>query len=106
MEDFLWQSMTELATASARDSRMKIAQEVSKDKLRGGYYTGDAIVDAAYDILATTIDRREGLKFLEPSSGDGAFIAGLRRAANRGLFKDVRIDCVEVVEEEAAKCQE
>ncbi|MEE8154145.1 MAG: hypothetical protein V3T53_04190 [Phycisphaerales bacterium] len=85
---------------------MKIAQEVSKDKLRGGYYTGEAIVDACYDILSTTIDRRENLAFLEPAAGDGAFVDGLCRAAKRGLFPRARIDCVEVVEEEAAKCQD
>lgn len=85
---------------------MKIAQEVSKEKLRGGYYTGEAIVDACYDILSTTIDRGDGLAFLEPSAGDGAFVDGLRRAAKRGMFKNPRIDCVELIEEEAAKCGE
>jgi len=106
MAEYLWPSMTGLATDPVRDSRMKIAQEVSKEKLRGCYYTGDAIVDACYDILATTIDRRDRLAFLEPSAGDGAFVGGLGRAAKRGLFKNARMTCVEVDEAEAAKCRE
>lgn len=84
---------------------MKIAQEVSNEKLRGAYYTGDAIVEKCYDILATTIDRRDGLSFLEPSAGDGAFVAGLQRVTNRGLFTNAQIECIEVVKAEAAKCR-
>src|SRR3546814_2477450 len=51
---------------------------------------------------ATTLVRsRSGLRLLEPSSGDGAFIRGVARSSIRDRVES--IDAVELLESEAAK---
>ena len=79
---------------------MKVRDEVTAAKLRGGFYTPDSLVDLC---LRRIVDLapREQLDLLEPSVGDGAFLRGLGRSdlAARGL----RVHAVELVESEAHK---
>lgn len=82
---------------------MKTREEVTADKLRGGFYTPDALVDHALMRLGTCLNGASELHVLEPSAGDGAFIRGLARSA----FAE-RIACVHAVElfrAEADRCR-
>ncbi|HOD83932.1 MAG: Modification methylase Eco57IB [Planctomycetes bacterium ADurb.Bin126] len=84
---------------------MKLMDEMSVDKLRGGYYTPAFLVHACFGRIARLIAPRRDIRILEPSAGDGAFVRNLPA----GLpFKKsgIRFTCVELVEEEAAKCQQ
>ena len=50
---------------------MKLINDVSKDKLRGGFYTSEPI---ASFILKWAFSNTEVEDILEPSSGDGIFL--------------------------------
>jgi hypothetical protein len=77
--------------------------EVSPDKLRGGFYTPQRLVEHAVSrVRALTIDHGSPLRVLEPSSGDGAFLEGLAASD-----LDIAEVCgIEIVAAEAAKCHE
>src|SRR3546814_8927677 len=80
---------------------MKTRDEVTADKLRGGFYTPDGLVDLCLARIAALTRGRSGLRLLEPSSGDGAFIRGVARSSIRDRVES--IDAVELLESEAAK---
>src|SRR3546814_1266576 len=80
---------------------MKTRDEVTADKLRGGFYTPDGLVDLCLARIAALTRGRSGLRLLEPSSGDGAFIRGVARSSTRDRVES--IDAVELLESEAAK---
>lgn len=80
---------------------MKISTEVSGDKLRGGFYSPDALVDVCLDRAFDLAGGREHLRVLEPSAGDGGFVRGLGRHPLAGHVSTVT--AVEIVPEEAAK---
>jgi adenine-specific DNA-methyltransferase len=80
---------------------MKISTEVSSDKLRGGFYSPDALVDVCLDRVFDLTGGREHLSVLEPSAGDGGFVRGLARHPLVGHVSTV--DAVEIVPDEAAK---
>jgi hypothetical protein len=82
---------------------MKISTEVSVDKLRGGFYSPDALVDVCLDRVFDLTGGREQLRVLEPSAGDGVFVRGLARHPLVGHVGTV--DAVEVVPDEAAKAR-
>lgn len=83
---------------------MKTLSEVSSDKLRGGFYTPDPLVTVCLDRVAELTGPREGLRVLEPSMGDGAF---LRCLARHPIARCVHsLLGVEVVEAEAQKSRE
>lgn len=71
--------------------------EANEFKLRGGYYTPEAIAQW----VANWAIARPGARVLEPSAGDGAFVV----AANRRLRSRGRIDAVELFTEEAEKIE-
>lgn len=83
---------------------MKLSTEVSADKLRGGFYTPDALVEVCLDCVSTLSGTRDSLTVLEPSAGDGAF---LRRLIKHRLNTSIKSFIgIEVVEAEAQKCRE
>lgn len=82
---------------------MKTRTDVTADKLRGGYYSPDPLVDRCLDRIGELTAGRGRLRILEPSSGDGAFIRGLLR--NRALAPRVAaFDAIELIPSEAALC--
>jgi adenine-specific DNA-methyltransferase len=82
---------------------MKTMDQVSAEKLRGGFYSPDELVHACFErVKALTVGRR-GLRLLEPSAGDGAFIRGLATALVRERVADVL--AIELLESEAVVCR-
>ncbi len=72
---------------------MKSRDEVTAEKLRGGFYTPDALVDLCLSRIARLTRGRTTLRVLEPSVGDGAFIRGIARSPLRD-----RIDYLQALE--------
>lgn len=72
---------------------MKVQSEVSAEKLRGGFYSPPGLVTACLARIDALLPGSGGLRILEPTVGDGAFIRGLAQASIRG-----RVDFVEAVE--------
>ena len=68
---------------------MRSRAEVSAEKLRGGFYTPAPLVDRCLErvigLLAGGPPRAGGLRVLEPSAGDGAFLRGIARGPLRGV---------------------
>lgn len=83
---------------------MRLASEVPSDKLRGGYYTPDFIVDACIARIIELRGIQSPLSILEPSAGDGAFVRGLARSSLSNIISSVT--CVEKLQSEAEKCSE
>lgn len=82
---------------------MRLKSEVHEDKLRGGYYTPDLIVDACVARAQVILGSAKEPSVLEPSAGDGAFIRGVARSSWRSAATMV---CVEKSPVEAARCTE
>lgn len=80
---------------------MRTRDEVTDDKLRGGFYSPDVLVDLCLERAAATLGGGSDIRVLEPSSGDGAFLRGLVRSTLRDRVGHV--EAVELVESEAAK---
>jgi adenine-specific DNA-methyltransferase len=78
--------------------------EVSSEKLRGGFYTPDPLVDVCFNRVAELCKGYEVLRVLEPSVGDGAF---LRRLAEHPLCSRVEsLLGIEIAEAEAEKARQ
>ncbi|MBN2285451.1 MAG: N-6 DNA methylase, partial [Tissierellales bacterium] len=84
----------------------QLNENLSKQKLRGGYYTPQVIAD----FLCKWSINPETKSVLEPSCGDGSFIES---AINR--FKDLNVDAtqiekrikgIELIDDEALKAEE
>ena len=83
---------------------MKTVDQVDDDKLRGGFYTPDFIVQLCLDRAASLLSDGS-ISVLEPSVGDGAFIRGLQRhdLGNRVTsFQGVEVDHVEAAKAQSA----
>jgi hypothetical protein len=80
---------------------MKTREEVTSEKLRGGFYTPQPLVDLCLRRVETLVQRREALRVLEPSAGDGAFLRGLARSGLRNRLEYVH--ALELIGQEAAK---
>lgn len=81
---------------------MKTADQLTADKLRGGFYSPPRLVRACLDRVAALAGDRPLLRVLEPSAGDGAFVRGL---VQHPLAERVsEVTAVEINEAEAAKC--
>ena len=82
---------------------MKTLKEVSADKLRGGFYSPDALVKVCFDRVESLLAGSGPVRMLEPSAGDGAFIHGLQshRLAKRVTWTTA----VEIIAGEAASCK-
>ena len=74
---------------------MKFIENISKNKLRGGFYTPKNIVDF---ILTWTVNGNENFDILEPSCGDGAFLKQIKK----NKFKYKTITAVEI---DPAECK-
>lgn len=82
---------------------MKVRAEVTGAKLRGGFYSPEALVRACLDRVAALVGDRDGLALLEPSAGDGAFMRGL--AAHPLGARVGEVAAVELEPAEAAACR-
>lgn len=60
---------------------MKTRDEVSADKIRGGFYTPPALVRHVVDRLTLLLGGKADARLLEPSVGDGRFLDGLHASA-------------------------
>ncbi len=80
---------------------MKTSTEVSPDKLRGGFYSPDALVDVCLDRVLELLGGRDRVAVLEPSAGDGSFLRGLSRHVLAGHVGAVT--AVELIPDEAVK---
>ena len=80
---------------------MKFIDQVSPEKLRGGFYTPARLVRACFDRIESLADKDGELSILEPAAGDGAFV----RFAGPGCPADAKFTCVELIPEEAEKCR-
>lgn len=83
---------------------MKLSTEVSSDKLRGGFYTPEPLVNVCLNRADTLRKSRKKLTVLEPSAGDGAFLRCLvkhKLGASTESFVGI-----EILDTEARKCRE
>lgn len=77
---------------------MRLVSEVSRDKLRGGFYTPEAI---ASFMLKWALHGKDDANIFEPSCGDGVFLDALRK----GDFRYSSMLGLELDEEEARKAE-
>jgi adenine-specific DNA-methyltransferase len=82
---------------------MKLRDEVSADKLRGGFYTPPALVDFCWQRAARLLDSERTFRVLEPSAGDGAFVRGIARTAVDVRRRITEVVAAEIIPAEAAK---
>ena len=82
---------------------MRTAERVSADKLRGGFYSPPSLVRACLDRVAELAGGQDGLRVLEPSAGDGAFVRGL--AGHEMARRVAGLTAVEINAAAAATCQ-
>ena len=82
---------------------MRTMDEVSADKLRGGFYSPDVLVGMCLDRASALLEGREALRVLEPAAGDGAFLRGLARSDLRTRVGHVV--AIELIDAEAAKAR-
>lgn len=83
---------------------MKLLHEVLPQKLRGGYYTPPEVVQYCLRQVRKNC-RQWPQTWLEPSSGDGAFLRGLGSVLPRRDLARFHIDAIELIDQEAAKCE-
>ncbi len=82
---------------------MRTKDSVSPNKLRGGFYSPDVLVDLCIKRASELLGQKTNLRILEPAAGDGAFFRGIARSE---LYQDVdSVTAIELVEEEAAKAE-
>lgn len=82
---------------------MKTVDEITSDKLRGGFYTPETLVDVCLRRVIELVGERSNLTVLEPSVGDGAF---LRRLMSHSLAPHVHHFLgLEITPAEAQKCR-
>ncbi len=81
---------------------MKTADQLTADKLRGGFYSPPRLVRVCLDRVAALTGGRTGLRVLEPSAGDGAFVRGL--AGHELAARVGQVTAVEVSAAAAAGC--
>lgn len=83
---------------------MRVRSEVSAQKLRGGFYTPDSLVNFCLRRLLPLLPPEGELRALEPSAGDGAFLRGI--LADQELSGRIsEVLAIEPVETEAEKCR-
>ncbi|MFJ6884623.1 Eco57I restriction-modification methylase domain-containing protein [Streptomyces californicus] len=89
------------SVTEAKEESMRTRDEVSDDKLRGGFYSPDVLVELCIRRSAELLDGRSDLRVLEPSAGDGAFLRGVGRSDMAGRIQAV--EAVEIFAGEATK---
>ncbi len=84
------------------EEHVRTREEVSAEKIRGGFYSPPDLVRVCWDRVHMLVGDRRDLRILEPSAGDGTFIRGL---SHHRLAAQVRfVTAIEVLESEAKKC--
>lgn len=77
---------------------MRLKEDNTKQKLRGGYYTPKKLADYIVELLK---DSNKDKKILEPSCGDGVFIESI---VNSYDFDNIaKLKGIEIIDEEANK---
>lgn len=79
---------------------MKLKENATQKKLRGGYYTPQKLAD-----YITKVTLKDEMKILEPSCGDGSFLRSIKKILNTKKYNIDRIDAVEYIVEEADKSE-
>jgi adenine-specific DNA-methyltransferase len=83
---------------------VKVREQVSAQKLRGGFYTPDPMVHFCLSRLRELLPPEGRLNVIEPSAGDGAFVRGI--AADGTLAERVgEMVAIEPLDLEARKCR-
>lgn len=82
---------------------MKTSDQVTADKLRGGFYSPPALVEECLTQALHLIGAREHLRLLEPSVGEGGFLRGLDQHSLGDRVSEVT--AVELMPDEAAKAE-
>lgn len=82
---------------------MKTQQEINPEKLRGGYYTSNSVVDFCLNRIRILSKGHWPKRWLEPSCGNGAFIRGIARIVPIRFCEDITLIGVEIHPEESAK---
>jgi adenine-specific DNA methylase len=77
---------------------MKLVDEVSEEKIRGGFYTPKPLAEF---ILSWASNGEDEYDILEPSCGDGAFLEVIKESE----FEYNSITAIEAIEEEAEKAR-
>lgn len=77
---------------------MKLKENITQKKLRGGYYTPQKLAN-----YITKITLKDKMKILEPSCGDGSFLKSIKNILDNSDYSAEKIDAVEYIEEEANK---
>jgi adenine-specific DNA-methyltransferase len=85
---------------------VKFIDEVSAEKLRGGFYTPAPLVVDCYRRIAELLPGDNALRLLEPSAGDGAFIRYRNTGRLTNRFAESHTTCIELNASEAGKCSE
>jgi len=60
---------------------VKVREDVTPEKLRGGFYTPEPLVAHCYSRIRELTDESQ-IRLLEPSVGDGAFLRGLANSSD------------------------
>jgi adenine-specific DNA methylase len=84
---------------------MRLREEVSSDKLRGGFYTPEALVKFCWTRI-DTLTRSSGdrsLRILEPSAGSGNFFRFL--SGHRIEQRIQLVHAIELLKDESDKCR-
>lgn len=77
---------------------MKLKENATQKKLRGGYYTPQKLADCI-----TKLTLKDDIKILEPSCGDGSFLRSIKKLLNNKKYNIEKIDAVEYIKEESDK---
>lgn len=77
---------------------MKLKENITQKKLRGGYYTPQKLAN-----YITKITLKDKMKILEPSCGDGSFLKSIKNILDNSDYRVEKIDAIEYIEEEANK---
>ena len=77
---------------------MKLKENITQKKLRGGYYTPQKLAN-----YITKITLKDKMKILEPSCGDGSFLKNIKNILDNSDYSVEKIDAIEYIEEEANK---
>ncbi|MES9602310.1 N-6 DNA methylase [Actinomadura sp. NPDC000929] len=83
---------------------MKVSDEVSAEKLRGGFYSPAGLVKVCLDRVADLLGDRREIRLLEPSAGNGAFLRGTLQHPLKEKISQMTL--VEIVESEAELCRQ
>lgn len=79
---------------------MKLKENTTQKKLRGGYYTPQKLAD-----YITKLTLKDKMKILEPSCGDGSFLRSIKKILNNKKYNIEKIDAIEYIKEESDKSE-